>query len=181
MTRARIAYAGVPGAFAEIACQTFRPDLEPVAFPGFAEAVAAVEAGKAKIAAIPLSNSVAGPVPGVGALIERSGLQIVAEHDLDIAMQCLGLAGSTLAAIDTVRSHPVALRQCADFLAGRDWLAVEDVNTAVAAMIVHNRDLRTCAVLASERTAELYGLEILARDVQDRRDNRTCFAFVARA
>lgn len=181
MVRQRIAYAGVPGAFAEIACHTFRPDHDPFGRPGFAEAIAAVETGQADMAAIPTRNTVAGLVPGVADLLDRPGLRVVDEHELDIAMHCLGLFGTTLERIDTVRSHPVALRQCAEFLAGRDWRMIEDVNTAVAAMTVHNRDERTCAVLASERTAELYGLEILVRDVQDQRENRTSFAFVARA
>lgn len=133
------------------------------------------------MAAIPIRNTVAGPVPGVAELLGQPGLKIVAEHDLEIAMHCLGLFGTSLERIATVRSHPVALRQCSDFLAGRDWRMIEDVNTAVAAMTVHNRDERSCAVLASERTAELYGLEILRRGVQDQCENRTSFAFIVRA
>ncbi|GGA10876.1 MAG: prephenate dehydratase [Sphingomonadales bacterium CG12_big_fil_rev_8_21_14_0_65_65_10] len=181
MVRPRIAYAGVPGAYAEIACHTFRPDHDPIGRPGFAEAIAAVEAGQVEMAAIPTRNTVAGPVPGVADLLDNPALQVVGENDLDIAVHCLGLTGVSLDAIDTVRSHPVALRQCGEFLARHDWREIEDVNTAVAAMTVHNCDERHCAVLASERTAQLYGLEILVRDVQDRRENRTSFAFVVRA
>ena len=71
MVRQRIAYAGVPGAFAEIACHTFRPDHDPFGRPGFAEAIAAVETGQADMAAIPTRNTVAGLVPGVADLLDR--------------------------------------------------------------------------------------------------------------
>lgn len=177
----RIAYAGVPGAFAELACRAFRPEHGPVGYHGFAEALAAVLAGAAECAAIPIENSAAGPVPGVAALLDRRDLRIAARRDLVIAMHCLGLPGASLEDIAEVHSHEVALRQCADFVSDRGWCQVEAANTAAAARDLAKSGAMDRAVLASERTAQLYGLVILAREVQDRADNRTVFAIVERS
>ncbi len=181
MMRRRIAYAGVPGAFSEMACLDFRPDYEPVGYPGFAEALGAVLAGEAGCAAIPVENDAAGPVPGVAALIDRADLTIVSRHALAVTMHCLALPGTALSDITQVSSHPVALEQCARYLRGKTWDRIGESNTAAAAKALSESGDTHRAVLASERTAELYGLATLARDVQDRADNRTHFAIVERA
>lgn len=181
MMRRRIAYAGVPGAFSEMACLDFRPDYEPVGYPGFAEALGAVLAGEAGCAAIPVENDAAGPVPGVAALIDRADLKVVSEHELAVAMHCLALPGAAFHAIAQVRSHPVALTQCARFLQDKDWDRFAASNTAAAAAALKDCGDEHCAVLASQRAAQLYGLAILARDVQDLADNRTRFVIVERA
>ncbi len=180
MVRRRIAYAGVPGAFAEMACLDFRPEYEPVGYPGFAEALAAVLAGEAGCAAIPVENDAAGPVPGVAALIDRADLKVVSEHELAVAMHCLALPGAAFHAITQIRSHPVALKQCARYLRKNGWDQIVESNTAAAAKALSESGDTHRAVLASERTAELYGLNILARDVQDLARNRTHFAIVER-
>jgi prephenate dehydratase len=171
----RIAYAGAPGAFAHQACLTFAPDRDPLAMASFADVADAVQSGVAEAGMLPLRNSRAGPVEEVASLLAARALRIAAEYDLPVRMHLLGLPGADFAAVRTVISHPMALRQCSDALAALGVATREAPNTAVAA-----RDLAdpSCAVLASEAAAAAYGLVILRRDLQDDRDNVTRFAQV---
>jgi prephenate dehydratase len=174
----RVAYSGAPGAFAQEACLAFAPELEPMAVDGFAAVANALETGLAEFGMLPLRNSRAGAVAEVEDLLATRPLQIVAEHDLPVRMHLLGLPGAALGEIQSVASHPMALRQCALALAALGVKLEDAPNTAVAA-----RDLSdpTCAVLASEAAACAYGLVVLRRDLQDDPNNRTRFALVARA
>jgi len=170
-----IAYQGAPGAFGHEACLAFLPGEETRALPSFEAVAAAVAAGEAEAGLLPLANSRAGAVEGVRALIEGAGLIVAAEHRLPVRMHLLALPGSTLAEVRTVVSHPVALRQCAEHIARLGLAEEEASNTAVAAK-------KLCdpakAVLASQAAAALYGLRILASDLQDDPDNATTFALV---
>jgi prephenate dehydratase len=169
----RIAYAGAPGAFAHEACLAFAPDYEPIALESFAAVVDAVEGGAAEAGMLPLRNSRAGIVEEVAFLLARRPVQVRAEHDLPVRMHLLGLPGAELSAISVVRSHPMALRQCAEVLRTLGVETQDAPNTAIAARSLTDP---SCAVLASEAAAEAYGLNILRRDVHDDPNNVTRFA-----
>jgi len=171
-----VAYQGVPGAFSHEACLRFLPHHEAVAVPTFADVIEAVRRDEADRGILPLSNNEAGET-GARSLIENSGLRIAAQHVLPVRMNLLGLPDATLDGIRTVSSHPVALRQCARTLAGLGIQTEEATNTAIAARGLSRVDH---GVLASEAAGQLYGLAILMPDVQDRPDNATTFAIVAR-
>ena len=173
----KIAYQGAIGAFGHEACLTFLPEHQPVAKPSFAEVVEAVEAGETELGILPVENVIAGPVEEAQALIDGSTLCVVAEHWLPVRMHLLALPGVDLADIRTVASHPVALKQCAASLEALGVQIEAAPNTAVAAQSLSARDR---GVLASEAAAAAYGLTILRRDVQDRSDNATRFAVLAR-
>ncbi|HEY0085498.1 MAG TPA: prephenate dehydratase domain-containing protein [Allosphingosinicella sp.] len=171
----KIAYSGAPGAFAHEACLAFAPDVGPMAVNGFAAVADAVESGVAGFGMLPLHNSRAGAVEDVAELLRTRPLCIMAEHDLRVRMHLLGLAGTELATVRTVASHPMALRQCTKALEALGVTLEEAPNTAVAA-----RELTdpTRAVLASEAAAKAYGLIILQHDLQDDPHNHTRFAMV---
>lgn len=171
----KVAYQGAPGAFGHLACSTFLPGFEPLARTSFAEVIAAVESGEAERGILPVENNEAGAT-GAQELIDASGVETVAVHDLPVRMHLLGLPGARLEQIRTVVSHPVALKQCARTIARLGLATAEASNTAVAAQQLSNP---TRAVLASEAAAEAYGLAILLRDVHDRPDNSTRFAVIA--
>ena len=177
---AQVAYQGAPGAFGEEACRTFLPGWEPLAQPSFAAVVEAVQAKVAERGMLPLRNSAAGDVPGVEALIRDSGLAVLSRHRLPVRMHLLGLAGASLATISRVASHPMALAQSHKWLDASGLETEEAANTAVAAQALVASGDRSRAVLASAFAAELYGLEILRRDVHDQEDNATTFAVLAR-
>lgn len=172
----RVAYQGAPGAFGEEACRRFLPGWTAFALPTFAAVAAAVASGEAQRGMLPLVNSTAGPVPGVADLIAGHGLAIAARHDLAIRIHLLALPDTNRGAIRRVASHPMALAQCADWLARERLEAVPAANTALAARALAESRDPTRAVAASEHAAAVFGLFILARDIHDRHDNVTTFA-----
>ncbi len=176
--RPTVAYQGVPGAFGEEACRRFLPDFEPVPQPSFAAVADAVLAGEAARGMLPRTNSTVGPVPGIEALLERDGLAVRASHELPVRLHLMARPGTTLETVKTVVSHPIALGQCADFLARNGLGAEAAENTAMAAKALAGPDK---AAVASEAAAAAYGLTILIRDVHDRPDNATTFCIVARS
>ena len=108
----RIVYQGEPGANSHLACREAFPDMEAVACPTFEDALQAVKAGEARLAMIPIENSVAGRVADIHHLLPDSGLFIVAEHFERIRHQLLTLPGVKLGELKTVHSHTMALGQC---------------------------------------------------------------------
>lgn len=175
------AYQGAPGAFGEEACRAFLPGWRPLACASFGEVAETVAAGAAARGILPLRNSIAGEVPGVGVLIASHGLEILAERPLAVRMHLLAVPGATLDGLDEVVSHPMAIAQCGAFLAASGLASSPRSNTAVAARELAQSGERRRAVLASDLAASAYGLEILRRDVHDAADNQTVFAILARA
>ena len=175
----KIAYQGEPGAFGEMACLSALPDWQPVAHDSFEQVADAVAAGRFMRGMVPVENSNAGMVPGALEMLQGKKVSILSRHPLPVAMHCLGLPGSTLDAIRRVRSHPMAIRECRRFIAEHGFEAEESRNTAIAAHRLAEMGDPAIAVLASARAAEIYRLDILARNVQDSADNTTYFAMIA--
>jgi prephenate dehydratase len=175
--RMSIAYQGAPGAFGHQACLGFVPRHAAIARPTFAGVAAAVAMGAVDLGMLPLSNSRAGDVDGIWELIEGSGLAVEEEYRLPVRLHLLGLPGARLEQVDTVCSHPMALKQCAQSLSRLGLRGSDAPNTALAAKSLSRP---TAAALASEAAAEIYGLDIILRDLQDDPDNSTLFALVRR-
>lgn len=173
----RIAYQGAPGAFSHEACRAFAPDCEPLPEATFADVVEAVTGRFADRGILPVSNSSAGPVPGNAELLADERLTALSSHALPVRLHLLALPGVDFAEVKSVASHPMALRQCARQLATLGLKAEEASNTAVAAATLRDRGR---AVLASEVAANLYGLDIVRRDLQDSASNATVFTLFAR-
>ena len=176
----KVAYAGVPGAFAEQACRAFLPDMDWVGVGSFAAVADAVTRGDCDLGMLPRENSIAGPVPGVAALIADNDLAILSSHDLPVRQHLMARPGVLLSELRTAVSHPMALAQCTKMLEQLGLAAEEAVNTAVAAQALAESEDRSRAVIASESAAETWGLTILRHDVHDREDNFTTFCIVAR-
>lgn len=172
-----VAYQGIAGAFGHEACRLAFPDAEMTACPTFADVIRMVAEGRADGGVLPVENRYAGPVDGVAELIGDSGLAVERLIDLPVRIHLLALPGTELEAIRTVISHPMALRQCSRSLALLHVETADAANTAMAAASLHDRET---AALASDLAAELYGLDILMRDMQDDPDNRTTFAVIRR-
>jgi prephenate dehydratase len=174
-----IAYQGEPGAFSHLACEMFAPDLAPLACATFEEAFDAVRAGRARRAMLPIENSLAGRVSDIHHLLPDSGLHIVAEHFFPIRHQLLARKGVRLSDIRLVRSHAMALGQCRGFLARTRLRAETAGDTAAAARRLAATGGEGEAVIASAKAAELYGLDILAANIEDAGHNTTRFLVMA--
>ncbi len=178
--RKRIAFQGEPGANSDIACREAYPDHEPLPCPTFEDALAAIAAGEATLGMIPIENSVAGRVADIHHLMPISDLHIIAEWFLPIRNQLMAPKGATLAGLKTVESHVMALGQCRNFLRKLGVKTVVAADTAGSAREVAERGDKSDAAIASRLAAEIYGLDILAEDVEDEAHNTTRFVVLSR-
>jgi prephenate dehydratase len=177
----RIAFQGEPGAFSEAAALRWRPDGEVVACPAFEDVFAAVEAGRVTCGVLPIENSIGGTIHRNYDLLLAHDLRIIGEVELPVVHALVALPGTTLDTVKTIYSHPQALAQCDRFLrslAGVEVVATYD--TAGSARLISERGLTEAAAIASERAAEVFGLEVLRSSIQDFRDNITRFLVIGR-
>lgn len=177
----RIAYSGIEGAFANIAAKKIFPDEEIISFLDFRSAYKATENGECDFCVLPIENSYAGEVGQVTDLMFRGSLFVNGVYTLDVVQNLLGVKGSSLQSVKKVISHPQALEQCAVFLNDHGYEAIDAVNTARAAKQVSEMNDISFAAIASDETARLYNLEILASDINEKRDNSTKFAILSRS
>ncbi len=176
----RIAYQGEPGANSDAACRAVVPELEPLPCQTFEDAFDAVESGRAELAMIPVENSIAGRVADIHHLLPESGLHIVGEHFMPIHFQLMVVPGTRLEQVTTVRSHAHALGQCRRILREHGWNGVVADDTAGAAREVAELGDPRVAAFAPRLAAELYGLDVLAEDVEDEHHNTTRFLVLSR-
>jgi prephenate dehydratase len=180
MTKKKISFQGEPGANSHLAAREAYPDYEPMPCATFEDAFTAVASGEAALAMIPIENSVAGRVADIHYLMPRSNLHIVAEWFLPVKHQLMAPKGATLESIKTVESHVHALGQCRNIIRKLKIKPVVAADTAGSAREVAERGDRSCAAIASRLAAEIYGLDILAEDVEDESHNTTRFIVLAR-
>ena len=179
-TSRRIAYQGEPGANSQIACEQARPDYVPLACATFEETFAAVTDSTAELAMIPIENSTAGRVSDIHYLLPTSGLHIVGEHFLPISFALLGVPGTHLADLRSVRSHIQALGQCRKIIRKLALTPIVAGDTAGSAREVAEAGDPAQASLAPALAAEIYGLQVLKADVEDEPHNATRFVVLAR-
>jgi prephenate dehydratase len=163
-----------------MACTDMFPDREQLPCTTFEDALEAVSSGRAGHAMIPVDNSIAGRVADIHHLLPESGLHIVGEYFLPIHFQLLGVPGTSLDQIRTVRSHVHALGQCRKVIREHGWSTVVADDTAGAAREVSELGDPTVASLSPRAAAGLYGLETLASDVEDEHHNTTRFLVLSR-
>ncbi len=175
-----IVFQGEPGANSEVASREVYPRARVVPCPTFEDCFAAVEKGTADLAMIPIENSLAGRVADIHHLLPTSGLHIVGEHFLPIHFQLMAPQGATLKTVKSVHSHIHALGQCRKIIRKHGWKAVVAGDTAGAAReVAEAGDIRQAA-LAPAIAAGIYGLHILAQNVEDAAHNTTRFIMLAK-
>jgi prephenate dehydratase len=180
MTQKRIVFQGEPGANSHLAIHEAYPDCEAVPCPTFEDAFTAIAAGEAELGMIPVENSVAGRVADIHHLMPESGLHIVAEHFMPVRHQLLAVKGATLGDIKTVESHVHALGQCRKVIRKLRIKPVVAADTAGSAREVAQARDKTRAAIATRLAAEIYGLDILAADIEDETHNTTRFIVLSR-
>jgi len=176
----KIAFQGELGANSHLAIAEAYPDAEPLPCATFEDALAAISSGEAALGMIPIENSVAGRVADIHHLLPASGLYIVAEWFLPIRHQLMAVKGVTLKDIKTVESHVHALGQCRRTIRKLGIKPIVAGDTAGSARDIAQRGDRTCAAIASRLAAQIYGLDILAEDIEDEAHNTTRFVVLAR-
>jgi prephenate dehydratase len=176
----KIAFQGEPGAFSHAATHALFPEGEAVPCTTFEDAIAAVQGGDADFGVVPVENSLYGRITDIYHLLPESGLFITGEHFLRVEMNLLGVPGASLADIRTVQSLSVALGQCRKFIQKHRLRTINAADTAGSAREVAERGDPSLAAIASRFAAEVYGLELLAENIEDAAHNTTRFLVISR-
>ena len=180
MSKKKIVFQGEPGANSHLAISQAYPDAEAVPCATFEDAFAALSAGDADLGMIPIENSVAGRVADIHHLMPNSKLHIVGEYFMPVKHQLLGVRGARLDDIKTVESHVHALGQCRKIIRKLGIRPIVAADTAGSAREIAERGDKTAAAIATRLAAEIYGLDILAEDVEDEAHNTTRFIVLSR-
>lgn len=175
-----VAFQGAEGAYSDLACRAVFPHDITLPCLSFDDAFAAVQEGKADLAMIPVENSVAGRVADVHHLLPEGGLSIIGEHYQPVVHHLLALPGARLGDIREAHSHVQALAQCRGYLREKNIKAMVAHDTAGAAAEIARLGDKSVAAIASELAGKIYGLQSLAADIANLRNNTTRFLILAR-
>ncbi len=177
----RVAFQGERGAFGEDAAISFFRDAQLITYRHLDDVFISVLRGEADFGVVAAENSLAGSINETYDLLLKHDVNIYGEIELRINHCLMALPGERLSDIKTVYSHPQALAQCEDFLRKElDAEVVPAYNTAAAAKRIREEGLRGCAAVASRRAAQIYGLEVLAENIETGTDNYTRFFVISR-
>ena len=176
----KIAFQGEPGAFSHAAASNVFPGDDVIGCVTFEETINAVQTGKADFAVVPVENSLYGRITDIHHLLPESGLFIIGETYLRVEMTLLGIPGATLADIKSVQSLSVALGQCRKFIAQNGFRTINAVDTAGSAREVSQKADKSVAAIASRFAGQLYGLNVLAENIEDAAHNTTRFLVLSR-
>jgi prephenate dehydratase len=177
----RIAFQGELGAYSHQACQQSRPGMEAVPSTTFEDVVDKVARGEVDLGMLAVENSTYGRVADVHSLLPKSGLHIVDEAFVRVHVNLLGVPGATLQDITEAHGHVVILPQCALFLRKHNIRGKVSSDNARAAREVAEAGAKTKAALASELAAAIYGLDVIAAQIEDQANNTTRFLVMSRA
>jgi len=171
----KIAFQGFAGAHSDLACRAVYPDMETLPCHSFEEAFRAVSEGQAQLAMIPVDNTLAGRVADVHHLLPESGLYIIGEHFQPIHHALLGVKGTDKTALKHVHSHVHAIPQCRQIIKELGLTPHIHADTAGAAAEIAEKNDPAHAAIASTLAADIYGLDVLANNIEDADHNTTRF------
>ncbi|MDG2432867.1 prephenate dehydratase [Flavobacterium sp.] len=176
----KVAIQGIKGSFHhQVAQEYFGEKVEVEECLSFDELVDSILSGKAEQAVMAIENSIAGPIIPNYALIDKNNLHIIGEHYLRIHQNLMALEGQKMEDITEVHSHPMALLQCMEFLKKYPAIKlVEDKDTAETARRIQENEIKGIAAIASKTAAKMYGLTILAPEIQTINHNMTRFVIL---
>ena len=171
----KIAFQGEPGAFSHAAAANVFPGEEFVGCVTFEETLSAVQSGRADFAVVPVENSLYGRITDIHHLLPESGLFIIGETYLRVEMTLLGVPGARFEDVKSVQSLSVALGQCRRFIARHGLKTINAVDTAGSAREIAQKADKSVAAIASRFAGEIYGLDVLAENIEDADHNTTRF------
>ncbi|HSZ84549.1 MAG TPA: prephenate dehydratase domain-containing protein, partial [Puia sp.] len=177
-----VAIQGYEGSFhQEAARQFFGKQVEVIPCATFREVVKIASNKKESDGGVmAIENSIAGSILPNYNLLQKSNLRIVGEIYLHIGQNLMVNPGVTLKDIREVHSHPMALQQCLEYLDKYDWKLVETEDTALSAKHIHQHRNKHIAAIASKLAAELFGLNMIAPNIQTMKKNYTRFLIIHR-
>lgn len=177
----KIAFQGEPGAFSHAAAHALFPADGVLPCTTFEDTITAVQQGRADYGVVPVENSLYGRITDIYHLLPESGLHITGEHFLRVEMNLLAVPGTKLEEVKAVQSLSVALGQCRKFISEHKLKTINAVDTAGSAREVAEKGDKSVAAIASRFAAEVYGLDILASNIEDAAHNTTRFLVISKS
>ena len=174
-SKLKVAFQGEKGAYSHLACLEVFPNADAIACSTFEEAFKLAQHNSEYKIVIPIENSLAGRVADIHYLIPKYKLQIHAEHFQKVTHNLLGIKGSKIKDIKTVRSHSQAIGQCSKMISENKLKPIISADTAGSAKFISKKKDKTDSAIASELAAKIYGLEIIKSKVEDESGNVTRF------
>jgi len=171
----KVAFQGEKGAYSHLACLEVFPNADAIACSTFEETFQLAKDNSEYKIVIPIENSLAGRVADIHYLIPKYRLQIHSEHFQKVTHNLLGIKGSKIKDIKTVRSHSQAIGQCNKMISENKLKPVISADTAGSAKFISEKKDKTDSAIASELAAKIYSLEILKSNVEDESGNVTRF------
>lgn len=176
-----VAYQGEPGAYTEEAAfRFFGKSTKGVPYESLDEVFEAVEVGEVPFAMVPVENSLEGSITRAYDLLPDSPLMVCGETELRISHCLIAIEGATLDTIKTVYSHPQALGQCRNFLNHLNCELIPASDTAGSVKMIKEQGRPDSAAIASDKAAEIYGMKIIAREIEDNPHNFTRFFILSK-
>lgn len=178
----KVAIQGIKGSnHHQVAKEFFGEEIELVECLSFDNLIAQLLSGTADKAVMAIENSIAGSIIPNYNLVYHNKIHIIGEHYLNIHHHLMVKKGNVLANVQEVRTHPMALLQCKEFLSQYPEIKlVEDVDTAETAKQIKEKDLTNVAAIAPKVAADLYDLDIIAENIQTIKNNATRFIILKR-
>jgi prephenate dehydratase len=176
-TKKRVAIQGIKASFhEEAAFKFFGEDIETVECNSFKETFQKLKNGEADYVVMAIENSIAGSLLPNYSLLKEYNYPVIGEVYLHIQLHLMGLPGVKFEDVKNVTSHPIAIRQCGEFLDDYPQLKVTESNdTAACAKKIKDEQLKDTVAIANTLAAKLYGLEILERRIETNKKNYTRF------
>lgn len=180
-TKKRVAIQGIKASFhEEAAFKFFGTDIETIECNSFKETFQKMKSGEADYIVMAIENSIAGSLLPNYSLLKEYNYPVIGEVYLHIQLHLMGLPGVKFEDIKNVTSHPIAIRQCGEFLDDYSQLKVtESSDTAACAKRIKDEQLKDTAAIANTLAAEMYGLEILEKRIETNKKNYTRFLILA--
>ncbi|MFC2011221.1 prephenate dehydratase [Chloroflexota bacterium] len=176
-----VAFQGEMGAYSEgAASQFFGPSIQVKPCESLDDVFKVVEQGETQFGIVPIENSLEGSISRVYDLLLDSSLRVCGETELRVIHCLIARPGTRLDLIKKVYSHPQALGQCQAFLNHLDVELIPTYDTAGSVKMIKEKGITDGAAIASQRAAEIYGMQIIAREIEDNPNNVTKFFILAK-
>lgn len=179
----KIAIQGIAGSFHEDAARRyFEDEIQVVECKTFTSVCNLIDSDEVNIAVMAIENSIAGSLLQNYALIRDYHLKVIGEIYIHIQMNLMANPGVSKADIKTIYSHPIAIKQCSEYLERYfpDVKVIENQDTAASGKLVHDMELMDAAAIGNQRTAEIYELEILDTGLETNSKNYTRFLILSK-
>lgn len=174
-----IAIQGIAGSYSEEAARQFHTSAELIECGDFASVFSMLENGRAEMAVVPIENRIIGAIEPVSKLVSANRVMVIERLRLPVEHVLAGVEGSTVDSVETVTSHPAALKQCDRFLSRLPGCrTVIGADTAASVREMAKSRNACAAAIGSRRAAEIYGAAILAENIADMNGNWTEFILI---